>query len=273
MIPAAPRSDFFALYSVEKQKLDRALDRDINTSIGKWSASGALLSGGAMLGLVRECTNSIPVRAQVALNLLLRTLAAHGTPLTDEVSSDCREIVFGLLNDQRSQFIARLEETPPFRMKNAGSARQSALKDIDEVIDLENRRIQGEINLIVAASKRPTADSSPSLNFHGPVGVVQTGSGSYAVSNQTIDASAAQKLNEALAKLEADLSSESGTEVDDVRELVADAKTELQKERPNPSKVKALFQGIGSTIEFMPKIRPAYDAVKWAASLVGINLP
>jgi hypothetical protein len=60
---------------------------------------------------------------------------------------------------------------------------------------------------------------------------------------------------------------------DDVGAIVHEAKEEVEKERPNGARLRALVAGIGSAIAYAPKLRAAYDTLKWAAGMIGVSLP
>jgi hypothetical protein len=55
----------------------------------------------------------------------------------------------------------------------------------------------------------------------------------------------------------------------EVKELVIDAHAETKKSNPNMTRLRSIVSGIGTAIEFAPKTKEAYEALKWAAALIG----
>ena len=85
---------------------------------------------------------------------------------------------------------------------------------------------------------------------------------------------ALEKAMDALMKaLDETHSASSGPPLNEVRELVIETKAEVAKPKPNMTKVKSLVTGIGGAISFTPKLKDAYDTVKWAGAMIGIPLP
>jgi hypothetical protein len=71
-------NDFRELLCVETQKLDEGTATEVNNAINTLSRTGNL-HGSAGMGLIKDVlAKSIPIRAQVALTLLLRSLTAYG---------------------------------------------------------------------------------------------------------------------------------------------------------------------------------------------------
>lgn len=60
---------------------------------------------------------------------------------------------------------------------------------------------------------------------------------------------------------------------DEVKELIAEGKAEIAKPKPNRTRLRSIISGIGTAISYAPKIKAAYDALKWAGSFIHVNLP
>jgi hypothetical protein len=112
--------------------------------------------------------------------------------------------------------------------------------------------------------------------FNAPVGLVQTGAGSIGFSTQHLDSGAKDALEKAMDALLRALDEKSvngEAPLNEVRELVIETKAEVAKPKPNMTRVKSLVAGIGGAISFVPKLKVAYDTVKWAAAMINITLP
>jgi hypothetical protein len=54
---------------------------------------------------------------------------------------------------------------------------------------------------------------------------------------------------------------------------VIDAHSETKKSEPNMTRLRSIVRGIGTAIEYAPKTKGAYEALKWAGLLIGVVLP
>jgi hypothetical protein len=101
--------------------------------------------------------------------------------------------------------------------------------------------------------------------------------GSFGISHQHIEQGASDAIQKALADLRQALDENSDSElpfdVPELRELIQDGETEVRKENPNGTRLRATMSAIGSAIEYAPKLRTAYEAVKWACTFIGVTLP
>jgi hypothetical protein len=114
------------------------------------------------------------------------------------------------------------------------------------------------------------------LNFHGPVGLVQTGHGSQATVYQQIDAGVrneiASTLQLFLEQLDRPENSPLGNGAE-LRELIAEAKAEAEKPEGNALKLGSSLRTIAETTKFVGSSGPAYKVLKPLLSYFGIHLP
>jgi hypothetical protein len=129
----------------------------------------------------------------------------------------------------------------------------------------------------VAMTEKSPAGSATYINIqNSSVGAVQTGSHSIANVTQTVNAEGTVALKEALdlaAKALAQVGTIPGHNKDDVLELIADGKAELDKPKPNMSRLGSYLGTIGAVLSTVASLEPAYDAVKAAAGMLGYTLP
>ncbi len=263
------------LLSVESEKLDRQTRQAMMKSVRDASSRGMLGSSNAIHAVVRDIRDALPLEAQTAMTILLRSLAAHGVQLDDTNKEAAKQLLTEYIRKREKELLALAKQTAPL---NSPYATEGFFGDYHASAALEARRVSGEIDLIAASSASRHAEhrenaKEDSYIFNGPVGLVQTGAGSFGIANQNIDAEAREQIIAALSKIEALLVSNPDAADGDVVELVSEAKAEAQKERPNGSKLKALASGVGSAISVIPKLREGYDSLKWALAFIGVNLP
>ncbi|MBY5666628.1 hypothetical protein [Rhizobium leguminosarum] len=266
-------NDFRELLAVETAKIDRTITETHSASISFLASRGILNSSGGMIKVTRDAADTIPMHCQTAFTLLLRTLTAHGVQVDQSNKDAVAAVLRTWIEERLLQLKALVSITAPMAHGNPAQ-NESYLKEIDERGNLEIRRIAGEIALIAAAQGREKpGQQNFSMVFNGQVGVVQTGAGSFGTANQNIDQGASEALIAALSKILALATQDDSPQRDDVLELVADARSELEKDKPNALKVKSLVSGLGDALSLMPKLKEGYDVLKWAGSFVGVNLP
>ncbi|HXP95227.1 MAG TPA: hypothetical protein VN809_00850, partial [Telmatospirillum sp.] len=121
-----------------------------------------------------------------------------------------------------------------------------------------------------------SSGTAPTMVFNAPVGVLQTGPGSYGVAHQQIDQGTSENLRRALEMLVKQLpTSQEDLPFDpsEVRDMIEASTTELDAPKPNALKLRSLLSGIGGVILNAPRLKDAYDTLKWAAKFVGVDLP
>jgi hypothetical protein len=62
-------------------------------------------------------------------------------------------------------------------------------------------------------------------------------------------------------------------ERDQALELVSDVKRELQRDQPNRLRIRGAFQGLATVIQTLAAAPQAYQLLKGAAALLGLQLP
>ncbi|MFD9902613.1 hypothetical protein [Mesorhizobium sp. NPDC059025] len=232
-----------------------------------------------MQAVVRVASKGVPIYAQTAFNLILRCATAYGLRLDrsnvmyfEARLSERIQWESGYLNDL-------VQISAPFRNSVPANLLASIMSDLNKVTSLELQRISGELNLTAASNARVADVPAPNTHVivNAPVGVLQTGAGSYGVASFTIDSSAADALGKAFEDIQGQLSVLSDKDVgfnrQEILDMVMEAQAETKKERPNSTKLKAFVTGVGSAISFTPKLKAASDTLKWAGALVSIPLP
>jgi hypothetical protein len=253
----------------------------VRVAIGRKSAEaaqrGTLASGSALLTVCQEAAASIPIRGAIALSLLARALAAHRVQITASIGAAARELLVTMLERESEKLRGAAKSSPPFRSVLPANAQEQALTEIAEKTKWEMDRLEGEIALWVAGSKKKNESAEHmQMTFHGPVGLVQTGGGNFSSVKMHMDAGAKEAIEKALTELSTLLErSESSDPFDviEVKQMVEETQTELAKPTSNATKIKALISGIGSAISYAPRVKVAYDTLKWAAALIGVTLP
>lgn len=121
----------------------------------------------------------------------------------------------------------------------------------------------------------PTLNASgATYNFNSYVGAVQTGA--QATAHVRIDAAGSARVIEALERLREALPTAADMALD-AREqgigLVSDIIVAARADKPNRLTLTSLLMGLGMTVQTVASLRPAWDAVRQVAPLIGVNLP
>lgn len=268
---------FNKLVGVEIDLIDEQLAKEISRRIGEASMRGMLHSSRANISVAEEVKQTLPLRSQTALNTLLRSMTANGIAVSPANEEEVVATLAEWIAAQTARCVAIFNERAPYKQ---GIDLEIYIKPILRAGDQETRRMTGEIELIAAASRQVDANSSDKhgSNFviNAPVGVIQSGPGSFAVAHQHIDAGARDALERALEHLSKELR-ETDEPVhfnrSEIEAVILEATEEIRKKQPNGAKLKALVAGVANAISFVPKLRPAYDTLKWAAGMIGVTLP
>lgn len=151
----------------------------------------------------------------------------------------------------------------------------------DTIIINPPSRFFPEIDLIIKEiennerEERVKHESSTTIgNINATNVIVQTGNNTKA--SIVINKDNKQELCEAIDILLNAISNakdfHSGAK-EETKELILEMKSEVEKPKPNGIKLKSLLFGIATAIQSLASIKPAYEALKTAASVIGISLP
>lgn len=153
-LPPEIVDDFHDLISVEVTKIDRQTQKEMSEAIFEATRRGMLISSSAMGSVVEVAGNSLERHAQAALDILLRSLAAHGSAVDNKTKPAVRFLLAESVNEQVARLKAMTQDTAPFKSGQI-SGRANLLSRLDEVAELEIRRVSVEISLIAARNRVP----------------------------------------------------------------------------------------------------------------------
>lgn len=279
MIQEDARQNFEQLLAVERQNLNERVGQEIDAATMELSRRGVLRSGAGMKMVTRPALDAVPIFAQACLNVFGRVSGAHGIAIADDNQAEVNALLDKCIRDEVEQLKSLVRSAPSMKQRGMEGTAHTVLQGIDKVAEREIARLGAEISLIAAgqAVRGQTQGASNAFTFNAPVGVVQTGPGSHAVAHQTMDASAREALEKALQQVITQLQAttdigDTSVDLAEIRELASEADAELKKDIPNQTRIRSIIRGVGEAIAYVPKLREAYDTLKWAGALIGINL-
>jgi hypothetical protein len=114
------------------------------------------------------------------------------------------------------------------------------------------------------------------FNIYSPVGAIQTGANAIAYPTQYLDTATQERLLNALKFVEealANTDSLPSHPKSEIVELVQESRVEIQKEKPNTTKLQTLLSTVGASIRTVASLKPAYETLKTVLVYFGVNLP
>jgi hypothetical protein len=117
--------------------------------------------------------------------------------------------------------------------------------------------------------------NSPTYNFYGNVGAVQTGAHAIANTVQNLGGEDRKALAEALTKVHEALAASSIHEQQksELIELATEAQAQLASSSPNNTKLMSIFNVLATSVQAVSSAQPAYQALKAALLPLGVTLP
>lgn len=264
------------LLSVECEKIDMVMAEELNGVAAEAARDGMYHSSRTALLGVKKVSDTLTVRANVAMLLAERCAVAAGFEFHEKNAKKISNRITEWFDAEVLRLVNLLKGSKVFPKSIVNESNEDAyLKNLYEIARLTKTEIEAKFDLLAmqnqTRSKNNEIQAGPNITIAGNVGSVLTGN--YSSSNvvQNIDAGTSQAIVDALDKLTQEIA-KTGESNTDLQEVVDEAKSELQKEKPNKTKLVGLLRGISETISLIPKFKTAYETLKWAAVGLGIHL-
>lgn len=272
------------IINLANRQIQLDIDRQVESlkiEIGRIGADasrrGVYLSSMHFQLVEKACANAVIARGEFVWNILFRCINTVGVSYDADIEQQLKTAVNIHFPEHMNDLKHYVEEIA----KKIGMLNTSSLPNEIEKARLASlNKIYTEIELFLLKLKKTPSEAPynpPQINIHNSnIGALQTGSGSTANVSQQIDTHAVQEIIKALTLLQKELPSIEALPQNDkseIIELVDDGIIELKKEKPNFSKVKSFISSIGAAIGVTADLKPAYDTLKVAAAMIGLNLP
>lgn len=272
------RRVFRTLYAAEMVKTNAALTTRLHQLQLEAVRHGAARNSWAATHIDQAVTASMETRAEIAFTMLMECVRTHGVTIDDTAKTDLLQMLCEQLQHE-AETLDHLARSPG---PVGGPPPQSVLVEthvkVHEVVARAMATFEAQLRQMLAEMKNGMASPPPSpvgdtANVTGPIGEIKSGSGNPSVV-QHIYQTDKDTIMRALDLVEAALQRDGppAFEVDAVRELIADARAEMAKEKPSPTKLGAFLFGIGRAIRTTNALPHVDEAVNRAASRVGVNL-
>lgn len=255
------------------------LNEEIEHIKEEMHARGLHSSGMTLKRITEACVYAVRNRAHLVWQTYFRFLTITGISYSNTLTNELKDLVSGHLPEE-------LEDLKGYVKQNADLIGFSNLFDsmapeLDSARVAVLAKIGTEIDLFVHALRRQqevkVGGEAPTVfNIYSPVGSIQTGSYATANVSQNLDADVRAELSKALSQISTMLA---GSNIvlqqpkAEIVELVDDGQKELKKNSPNLTKLRSLLSAVGSAIQTVPSMKPAYETLKQALTFLGISLP
>lgn len=245
-------------------------EREVAEIKEKMNALGAFYSSATVTHILDAIGNEFRVRASLIWHALARALDAKGILLTEKLSSEIK----GRLGDMLD---TGSPDLPKYHQELAGIARGPVVgKSVVHLRKAALERVFTEIQYAVLKQSARTETDSGVVNIYQSYGIVQTGarsSASLTVKLGTEELREIQKALESVKQVLEECSSLSSDEHNQALELVSDAEKEIIRDQPNRFRICGALQGLATTIRTIAAAPQAYEVLKGAAALLGLQLP
>jgi hypothetical protein len=275
MIPPVLQSVLQEILHVEMFDMQRALGKQLEARAVELSRRGVLHSGIALSLIAEDATNSLRSRGHFILGQILRLLAAYHVPMIEEVVSNAVVLLKDKINTEADLIRSIAFNGPKFAQVRDKSILQPIYAQYAQEVQRLTTRLTSEIKVAAATAQSASASNGQTLNFHGPVGLVQAGNGNQATVHQHLDAGLKTEIGAALQLLLQRLDQPENQPIGnraELKELIVEVKAEAEKPDGNALKLKSALQGIAETTKFIGSLGDAYQVLKPLLGHLGIHM-
>jgi len=253
------------------------LQHDIALAQSQMAARGLGRSGAIVQRVYELCSRDVEIRTLLIWQTLVRVLSQVGVRYSDDLAADLKQEIRKYLSsilEHPNDCLQKIVQQIGIGMATPllSDAREQAFMKVDAEIDLFVLSLLRQTE----ARERKTESSGQIFNFYSPIGAIQTGPSATANVVMNLSHLDREALREALERVKEGLSIVEdlpGHPKEEVLDLVEEAKTEVGKPRPNGMRLGSVLMAVGTAIQTVGSLQPAYQALKAALLPLGIPLP
>jgi hypothetical protein len=199
---------------------------------------------------------------KATIHVLERTCAQPDLAVAEEA----RFVVRALIERECTALVTRLREYFEEPMDEEAKSFQLEAEE-------RAREHSAQAELFVAGLPRlarPSGSGAPSMTFNGPVGAVQTGDRAVANIHQVI---VPPEVTTALQQITDHFQDRESAESRRAVAVVEEVHSELQSAQPNRLKIAGAATALGSLIQTVAALQPAYHTLRTFLHTIGITIP
>lgn len=236
------------------------------------ASMGGLYSSATIVQTREAVGREYRIRVDLIWHSLARALEAGWTPVTEGNKVQLVDHIRTLLLDLSPDLPEHLEKADSL-LRDRSTNREKA----GELAVAALSRVASEVDFaVIRQSRAAEGEAAGVVNVYQSYGIVQTGAQSTASLTVHMGAEERQQIllvleqaSEAIDRAP-DLSNDAKQQG---HELAEDVRAELERDRPNPHRLRGALQGLAAMVQTVASAPQAYGHLKGAAALVGLNLP
>ncbi len=257
----------------------KKIGMDIQHVKNEMNARGMFQSSMTIKRITDVSINAIKDRASLVWQIYFRFLTTTGIKYSPELSTELKELVAYHFPENLGEFKGYVKNVSKLIQSNntlesqeneLSLARRAALAEVGTEIDLF-------VHSLKKTSENENTKEGPLVfNIYSPIGSIQTGNNATANIVQRLDSDIHEKLVQALDQIAREIISiddKLPSPKNEIIEIIQEGQQELSKPNPNITRLKSILPTVGSTIQTIASMKPAYETLKQALSFLGIDLP
>ena len=248
----------------------KAFAQEVSQLWGNLSFRGMLRSSATVEQTLGAIGNEFRVRVSLIWHAFARAFGAKKIMISKALASEVKQRLADLLDEGSADLPTQYEKMTQLMPSVA------SFKTLQELRSAALERIATEIDYAVLKQSVSEESTPGVVNIYQSYGIVQTGTGSSASLRIKLGGEEHREIETALKAIETALeqaASLSTIERGQSLELVSDVKNELQREEPNRFRIRGALEGLATTIQTISAAPQAYQLLKGAAALLGLQLP
>ncbi|HEX6706696.1 MAG TPA: hypothetical protein VF169_18200 [Albitalea sp.] len=272
MLTDATVSSFVTLSGIARDRALHAFGEKARGLAADLNVKGLMFSSVHLLQLDRLAAETIQDSAAQMFGSLATAQGVE--PASDAVqrTSQLQQLFAAQLSDLGERIIAARDEK--FHSIEQRLSRSFDLPGARTALDQEQAAYRARIQMLVAGMANTGASArsvmSNTFNIGAPVGSIQTGAGSTAAVQQTNTVGVPADVVRAIESLVQAVvaSSLAAGERAEIEEVLTEIKAEVQKPKPNASKLRGLVGGARTALETIPQVGAALEQLSaWVETI------
>jgi hypothetical protein len=264
---------------IEIGEQNRRLRSEIERIKREMNFRGMLHSSTTITSVTSLCVYTLKNRAQLVWQTLFRFITTAGISYSPELADELKGWVAQYLPEKIGDLKGYIKQTA--EMTGFLRLHERLGKGLDDGRKQALDKVGTEIDLFVHSLKKNAEAvkgeaTSNVFNMYSPMGSIQTGDTSIANVTQNIDTEVKEQIRKSLEEISLALTQpevETHSPKDELIEVVQETQVEVQKEKPNFTRLRSLLTTIGTSIQMVSSLKPTYEILKQALTFLGIYLP